>query len=178
MISSSACARFSWHMRASLKSDKRRYFLSLRLVVSRITICYSIACLLAPSSQKAPHPHPMCEIIKIMLTHEGQFVKCESAVFVLATTWCVTHHCMLECLLVPNLQTALIKMYLSLSVSGWFLRRMYFIFFFSDSGIVMVDGTFFGDSSEQIGHGRTLGWPFQGFRVPTKILQGSGCRFW
>ena len=32
--------------------------------------------------------------------------------------------------------------------------------------------------SNKIGHGKTLGRPFQGFRVPTKILWGPGCRFY
>ena len=31
--------------------------------------------------------------------------------------------------------------------------------------------------SNKIDHGTTLGRPFQEFRVPTKIIQGSGCRF-
>ena len=47
----------------------------------------------------------------------------------------------------------------------------------TDSGIVMVDGTFFGDSFEQDESWATLGRPFQGFRVSTKILQGPGCQF-
>ena len=30
--------------------------------------------------------------------------------------------------------------------------------------------------SNKVGHGTTLGRPFQGLRVPTRILWGSGCR--
>ena len=48
----------------------------------------------------------------------------------------------------------------------------------ADSGIVMVDGTFLATLSNKISHGTTLGRPFQGFRVATQILQGSGCQFW
>ena len=43
----------------------------------------------------------------------------------------------------------------------------------ADSGIVMVDGTFLATLSNKIGHGTTLGRPFQAFRVPTKILRGQ-----
>ena len=43
--------------------------------------------------------------------------------------------------------------------------------FEADSGLVMVDGAFFGTIfSNKIGHGTTLGPSFQGFRAPTKIL--------
>ena len=31
---------------------------------------------------------------------------------------------------------------------------------------------------DQIGHGTTLGRAFEAFRVPTKILYGTGCHFW
>ena len=41
---------------------------------------------------------------------------------------------------------------------------------YADSEIVMVDGTFGTTLSNKIGHGTTLGRPFQGFRPPTKIL--------
>ena len=45
-----------------------------------------------------------------------------------------------------------------------------------DSDLVRVDAAFLATLSNKIGHGNTLGRPFQGFRVPTKIPHGSGCR--
>ena len=39
-----------------------------------------------------------------------------------------------------------------------------------DAEIVMLDLAFWDDLFDKIGHGTTLGRPFQRFRVPTKIL--------
>lgn len=50
----------------------------------------------------------------------------------------------------------------------------------ADSEIMLVDLAFWGDffASMKISHGTTLERPFQAFRLPTKILQGPGCRFY
>ena len=42
---------------------------------------------------------------------------------------------------------------------------------YSDSEIVMVDLAFWDDSCKQDRSWDTLGWSFQAFRIPTKILQ-------